>query len=132
MKVIALLTLLAPVSLTACSEQAKTVGAPYEPANSFLATGNALSGREAFSQLQCGVCHKVAGDEAFQSPTTDGPELGSKLAGLSANVLADSIVASHSSTRAKATPVTLSADYAKVITVRQLIDLVGFMKSLPR
>jgi hypothetical protein len=108
-------------------EDAPPADAPvFEPAFSFLSKGDMARGRAAFVDLKCFTCHRVTGDSELDEAGLPGPNFGSLQAGMSPNNLADAIVV----------PGHLNADssmsdYSNTMTVRQLIDLIAFIKSLP-
>jgi mono/diheme cytochrome c family protein len=99
--------------------------------------GDPAAGREVFLELSCTTCHAVAGED-FPAPVAHhaGPELAAAVGGLSAGRIASSIVApSH-----QVPPETLEmmegdlspmGDFTEAMTVRQLIDLVAYLESLP-
>jgi hypothetical protein len=103
----------------------------------FLPTGSAEAGQRAFLDLKCSACHAVVGrDDLPAAKAADpGPALGSLQARQSRGDLATAIIApSHS----LALPggiwadgeLSRMGDYSEVMTIRQLIDLVAFLKSL--
>jgi hypothetical protein len=122
-----------------------------------LPEGNAAAGRQAFIDLKCTVCHSISGTRglpAVQS-TDPGPDLGVSLVGLSRGAVATSIIApDHVNVEAVELWTELTdeervwlgpgqipprqpaeskpsrmAEYAGVMTVRQLTDLVTFLSS---
>ena len=118
-----------------CSEQPKPQQEAFQPKFNFLTSGDAAAGRQAFSDLKCGMCHVVAGDSLFQVDHAIGRSLGTSQSLQSASEIADSIVApSHivAGRTGVEDPVSPMQDYTKVMTVRQLTDLVAFVNSLPR
>jgi hypothetical protein len=117
-----------------CQGKSPAPQAVFQPKFNFVTTGDAGAGRQAFSDLKCGTCHVVIGDESFQHPILEGPELGSAQSALSANEIADSIVApSHvvSTNPKQDKSISPMGDYSNVMTVRQLVDLVAFVKAQP-
>jgi mono/diheme cytochrome c family protein len=111
---------------TACGREAEPPPQAFQPNFSFLTTGDASQGRQAFADLKCFTCHRVMGDAEFSSPMLSGPDLGSLQAGLAANQIADSIVApAHDNGESS------MGDYSKIVTVRQLTDLIAYIHTLP-
>jgi putative heme-binding domain-containing protein len=105
-----------------------------------LPPGNAHAGEQAFAKMQCYACHKVPGKsfvDPSQKPGDIGPDLTAAYATLPREYLAESIInpnrihahgtfqvryrASDGSTR--------MGDYSEVMTVRELLDLVEFVKA---
>lgn len=109
------------------------VGATIFPA------GDAQAGREAFARLHCYACHEVAGDDEMP-PTVaaePGPELGPAQAAKPQGELVSAIVTpSHSivEDREEFVEGELSrmGDFTEVMTVRELVDLVAYLRSLGR
>jgi hypothetical protein len=129
------LTLFLIVTISSCAEKAPEQ--PYQPRSNFLSSGDPIAGRRTFLELKCQTCHRVAGDEFdLQVQVTAGPQIGSAQAAQSADLIAGSIAApSHTISRepgAWQRPDGLGMrDFSRVITVRQLIDLVSYIQSLP-
>lgn len=103
----------------------------------FFPSGSVEAGQRAFSDLKFSPCHAVVGRDDLPVPTAvdSGPALVSIQARKSRGDLATAIIApSHS----LALPGEIWADgrlsrmgdYSEVMTIRQLIDLVAFLKSL--
>ena len=109
---------------------------PYLPRPSYLANGDPSAGRRAYLALKCNTCHTVAG-EAIGSgpPRLPGPQLGKSLALESPQEIADSIAAPGHRISQEVGPWRRSAgsdmgDYTNIMTVRQLMDLVAYLRSL--
>lgn len=107
-----------------------------EPAKMFfLPRGNPDAGKKAFKDLQCMTCHNVAGAAEFSSGSGLGPELGPKQADYTAGWIANSIVSpSHTialeaEDKGDEAP-SLMGDFTEKMTVRQMIDLTAYIKSL--
>lgn len=105
----------------------------------YIKKGNAEAGREAFKAMKCTACHWVANDaELSQGPVADkaGPLLGPKQAKFSRGWLADSIIspshtiASQSNGLADESELSRMGDFTETMTVRQLIDIVAYLRSL--
>lgn len=102
-----------------------------------LPAGDPEAGRLAFVELSCTSCHFVHADADAPLPVSasPGPVIGPALARKSRGELATAIVApSHeiSFDVRQRLPGQLSqmADYGDAITVRQLIDLVAYLRSM--
>ncbi|MCP3963974.1 MAG: cytochrome c [bacterium] len=111
--------------------------AEYEKVSFVLPNGDAEAGREAFVALSCTTCHAVEGDTELPRPVASipVPVLGKEHAKVGPGKIASSIVApSHivSEEVQKKTEGELSpmADLTESMTVRQLIDLVAYVRSL--
>ena len=134
-KVPTLTLFLIAATISGCA--GKTPEQPYQPRSNFLSSGDPIAGRRTFLELKCLTCHRVAGDDFnLQVHDTAGPQLGSVQAVQSADVVASSIAApGHTISRepgAWQRPDGPSmGDYSRVMTVRQLIDLVSYIQSLP-
>jgi hypothetical protein len=107
-----------------------------------LPMGDSQAGRQAFLDLKCTVCHRVAGETAFPMPVSDtqGPDLDHTLGLRPRSELASSIILpSHSmslktsddvKTRLEGTLLSPMGDFSRTITVRQLADLIEYLGSL--
>jgi mono/diheme cytochrome c family protein len=124
--------------MAACQAEQVVVprGEDYPPRPHFITTGDAAAGRHTFVSLQCNTCHTIAGKNTSSINTPDaGPRLGSMQARQSADDIAMSIVnPSHGISR-KAGPwrensVSRMRDYGNEMTVRQLLDVVAYIRSL--
>lgn len=107
-----------------------------EPAEMFfLPKGDAAAGRKAFKDINCLTCHHVAGDPEFTAGSGLGPVLGPKQADYAAGWIANSIVSpSHTialeaEDKGDEVP-SLMGDFTDKMTVKQMIDLVAYIKSL--
>ena len=122
--------------------QAPSRGESYQVVDSVvLPRGDAHAGRQAFQDLKCHVCHGVSGEKAF-SPIAglQGPMLNATLQLQTGSDIAAAIIApSHSlsvrtseSVKARMSEQGLSpmGDFSRVLTVRQLADLVAYCRSL--
>ena len=99
--------------------------------------GDAQAGREAFIALSCTSCHAVKGDSELSQPVAavPVPVLGRSSAKMSPGKIASAIVSpSHviskevtSKTEGELSPM---ADLTEAMTVRQLVDLVAYVRSL--
>lgn len=111
-------------------------GVKYETATLILPEGDPESGREAFMTLGCGSCHAVAWETELPAPVADppGPELGLEQAQQSAGLLATSIIAPSHFVPAdliadREDRLSPMGDFNETMTVRQLIDVVAYLRS---
>jgi mono/diheme cytochrome c family protein len=107
-----------------------------------LPKGDARAGRQAFQDLKCHVCHSVAGETRLSAPIAEarGPDLGARLVQRDTSEIAEAIIApSHSvSVRTSAEVKQRLAremrspmgDFSRVLTVRQLADLLAYLQSV--
>ncbi len=103
-----------------------------------LPVGDAVGGREAFIALRCSSCHAVAGDKelAISPAQKPGPTLGMRQSRYKPNFIADSVIfPSHaiqpgSDGRDRDDHISRMGDFSDTITVRQLADIVAYLKSL--
>ncbi len=119
--------------------------------------GDAAAGRQAFIDLKCTVCHPVRGSQGLPAVENKepGPDLGVTLQGQPRSVIVNSIVApDHVNVEDAGLWTDLTAEervwlgpghvpakqevertpsrmgnYLQVMTVRQLTDLVAYLKS---
>lgn len=126
----------AVAGLMACSNSQPSI---------FLPEGDAEAGRAVFSQFECYTCHEVKGDQ-FPAPTVITPTYVALGEGQEKSriYLAESIIApSHQFAVPKppegktAGPVNIMSgkasrmtDFSDRMTVRQLLDLTTYLKSL--
>ncbi len=111
--------------------------ADYQKIDLVVPIGDAQAGREAFIALGCPSCHSVEGDSELREPVAavPVPVLGPAIGKLSPGKIASSIVSpSHviskeveSKTEGELSPM---ADLTEAMTVRQLVDLVAYVRSL--
>jgi cytochrome c2 len=104
-----------------------------------LPGGDAEAGKAAFEKMECYSCHRVpgAGLPKERSSGGIGPDLAAGYAKLPAGFLAESIMSRHqyiSGTLEKYTGgdkvSSKMGDYSSIMTVRELIDIVAFLKHL--
>lgn len=117
----------------------KTPGsaAKTENAGFFFPEGDHVSGKQAFTTKQCFACHAVPG-EGFRAPWAQPPVpvmLTAQTALQTREQLAESIIApSHKIPQnlinVKGGTLSRMGDYSYAMTVRELIDIVAYIKSL--
>jgi hypothetical protein len=106
-----------------------------------LPAGNAEAGERAFSKMQCYSCHKVPGKQfadPSQKPGDIGPDLTAAYAKLPREYLAESIinadrVHAHGTFKLQyrsSDGTTRMGDYSESMSVRELLDIVAFLKAL--
>lgn len=107
-----------------------------------LPKGDAAAGRQAFLDLKCTACHRVVGETTFPAPVggTQGPDLDYTLRSRPASELATAIVVpSHSVSvriddavkeRLRTMLLSPMGDFSGAMTVRQLADLLAYLRSL--
>lgn len=106
-----------------------------------LPAGEIQAGRQAFLDLKCAVCHRVAGEATFPEPFSEfrGPDLDRTLAlRPAADVAAAIVVPSHSMSlrisddvkkRLEQMLLSPMPDFSRTMTVRQLADLLMYLRS---
>ncbi len=99
--------------------------------------GDPEAGREAFIALSCTTCHAVQGDRELAQPVAavPVPVLGPAQGKMSPGKLASAIVSpSHTVSKEVTSRVegelSPMGDFTEAMTVRQLIDLVAYLRSL--
>lgn len=106
----------------------------------FLPKGDIAAGKKAFADLKCNTCHSVKNAPDLESTVKvkAAPELGKRQAHYSRGWIANSIVSpSHtivydSDGMAPDSELSRMGDFTETMTVRQLIDLVEYIKSLDK
>jgi mono/diheme cytochrome c family protein len=104
-----------------------------------MPVGDATAGKQVFETMQCCSCHTVRGQrfgDPLQNPGGIGPDLTAEHGRLPAEYLAESIVSpsrvlAHGQFRAPyraADGRSRMGDYSEIMTVRELIDLVAFLR----
>jgi cytochrome c len=101
-----------------------------------LPLGDPEAGKRAFVELSCVACHRVAGQPGLPEPVSgsQGPSLGPLQALQSPSQIATSIVSpSHQIVEdlrvARDGDLSPMGDYTASMTVRQLVDLIAFVRS---
>jgi cytochrome c2 len=104
-----------------------------------LPAGDAEAGKAAFQKMECYSCHTVPGADLPKERSSGGigPSLVAGYGKLPAPFLAESIINSHqyiSGTieryRGLDKVSSKMGDYSSIMTVRDLIDIVAFLKHL--
>jgi len=136
---LAFLLVLVPVTALA---QSPSQAAAYDTLDTIvLPKGDSHAGRQAFVDLKCHLCHRVAGEKDF-SPIAEmqGPMLNAMLQQQSASEIASAIIAPSHSLSVRTSEAVKArmweqgkspmGDFSRVLTVRQLADLVAYFRSL--
>jgi mono/diheme cytochrome c family protein len=107
-----------------------------------LPKGDVAAGRQAFLDLKCHTCHRVTAEPRLPPPVADarGPDLDATLQRQDASALAAAIIApSHAFSvrtsaelreRLRREAVSPMGDFSRVMTVRQLADVLAYLKSV--
>lgn len=103
-----------------------------------LPGGDPIAGRQAFKELKCNSCHRIASDNEMAGPVAQAgaPDLGLKQSRYRPGYLADSIVFPNHVVLTPAGRPDHSAassqmgDFSDTLTVRQLADIVAYLKQL--
>ncbi|MGD8396021.1 MAG: c-type cytochrome [Candidatus Eiseniibacteriota bacterium] len=108
----------------------------YEVATVTWPHGDPVAGREAFVELGCTSCHAVSWESELPAPVAavDAPALGRALATQPMGSVATSIVLpSHWVTpqvrHTDEDGLSPMGDFTRAMTVRQLIDVVAYVRS---
>ena len=115
-----------------------TSTADYVVVELALPRGNPDAGRQAFIDLRCTACHRVAGETDWPAPVSDapGPDLGPDLAAQPLGQLATAIVAPSHAMSIRTSPdarervegvLSPMGDFSEVMTVRQLASILAFL-----
>src|SRR5262245_64777424 len=100
--------------------------------------GDAARGREVFVSLECFACHEVKGEQ-FPQPSKTPPGSGPDLTGMGshhpAEYFAESIINPNrvivlGTGYTGADRLSKMPDYSESMSIRQLVDLVAYLKSL--
>lgn len=103
-----------------------------------IPSGNAAEGKKVYVELECFSCHEIKGEQ-FPQASKDPDRVGPELTGIGrhhpAEYLAETIVNPNRvilEAPGFTGPDGLSKmpDYSESLTLRQLIDLVAYLKSL--
>jgi len=111
-------------------------GNDYEIATLVMPEGHPDAGRQAFLKLGCASCHAVGWEPEFPAPLSanPGPGLDRSLTMQTAGGIATSIIVPSHYVPAKIRrtaegQVSPMADYTEAMTVRQLIDVVSYLRA---
>lgn len=127
----------------ASAAQRTAVSPPYETVTLVLPQGEIQGGRTAFLDLKCTACHRVEGETEFPAPFSgsQGPDLDRALKLRSPSELATAIIVPSHSMSVKTSDeikkrlagelLSPMPDISRTMTVRQLVDLVAYLQSLP-
>jgi hypothetical protein len=130
-----LIFLVAVFAVTDCRQEPRPAMPTYEPRRHFLSEGSSIQGRKEFIALGCNSCHSVSGDRLqVREPVGHGPELGTKQIEESMDELANAILLPSHTISAKPgpwqeDPASTMTDYSRIMTVRQLMDIIAYIKS---
>jgi hypothetical protein len=103
-----------------------------------LPPGDAVAGKAAFAKMDCTACHNVADTSLPRARTSGGigPDLGPAYAKLPREYLAESIINRHKhiagtleKRTGQHTVTSTMADYNGILSVRDLLDIVEFLKT---
>jgi len=107
-----------------------------------LPKGDASAGRQAFQDLKCHACHRVAGLSGLPAPIAEvrGPDLDATLRQRDPSELAEAIITPSHSVSVRSSPAVRDrlaremsspmGDFSRVLTVRQLADLLAYLRGL--
>lgn len=111
-------------------------GDGYDVTMLVMPSGHADAGRAAFVELGCSSCHAVSWETELPRPVgaAHAPEIGKSVAATSPGMLVTAIIApSHyvspavrETAEGELSPM---GDFTESMTVRQLIDIVAYLKS---
>jgi len=135
------------VSATACNRQPGSTAAGETHAEPptvtvTLPAGDIQAGRQAFRDLKCTACHAVPSEPEFPPPVSahPGPPITPRLADRDVSYLAAAIMTpSHEISLNSSEEVVRAylrgvlspmGDFSRVMTVRQLIDLHAYVRSV--
>jgi hypothetical protein len=107
-----------------------------------LPAGDVKSGRQAFIDLKCTACHAVPSEPEFPPPVSanPGPPINARLAARDVSYLAAAIMTPSHEVSPNSTDKVLRdhlvgalspmGDFSHVMTVRQLVDLQAYLRSI--
>ena len=107
-----------------------------------LPKGDASAGRQAFQDLKCHACHRVAGRSGLPAPIAEavGPDLDATLRQRDPSELAEAIITPSHSVSVRSSPAVRErlaretsspmGDFSRAMTVRQLADLLAYLRSV--
>jgi cytochrome c len=104
-----------------------------------LPAGDAQAGREALRKMECYSCHRIPGGDFPEARSSGGigPDLVAGYSKLPREFLAESIINSHKQIagtlehyRGLDKVSSKMGDYSSIMSVRELLDIVEFLKHL--
>jgi mono/diheme cytochrome c family protein len=107
-----------------------------------LPKGDVRAGRQAFQNLKCHVCHRVAGDATLPAPIAElkGPDLTGLLQLQARSDLANAIISPTHSLSIRTSEAVKAqmwkqgaspmGDFSQAMTVRQLADLLAYLRTI--
>lgn len=103
-----------------------------------LPQGDPAEGRRAFKELRCNSCHRISADAEMAAPIAEAgaPDLGLRQSRYRPRYLADSIVYPDHAVRTASGHFDPSAassrmgDFSDTLTVKQVADIVAYLKQL--
>jgi hypothetical protein len=121
------------------SEQDRTVG--DTSVTVMMPRGDVAAGRQAFLDLKCTACHGVPSEPEFPRPVSanPGPSIDAALANRDVSYVAAAIMTPSHAISTNISPevragiegvLSPMGDFSRVMTVRQLIDLHAYLRSI--
>jgi hypothetical protein len=106
-----------------------------------LPAGDVAAGRQAFLDLKCTACHAVPSEPAFPRPVSanSGPPIDVGMARSDASYVAAAIMTPSHAISPNISPevraniegvLSPMGDFSHVMTVRQMVDLHAYLRSL--
>ena len=135
------------ISAAACGPQPASTGSAetggVTPSVTLtLPAGDVKAGRQAFMDFKCTACHAVPSEPEFPPPVSAklAPPINARLAGSDVSYLAAAIVTPSHEISLNSSDEVLRAhlkgvlspmgDFSHVMTVRQLVDLHAYLRSI--
>ncbi len=135
------------ISAAACSSQPASTGARGASTDTpsvtvTLPAGDVKAGRQAFMDLKCTACHAVPSEAEFPPPVSakPGPPIIARLAGRDVSYLTAAMMTPSHEISLNSSDEVLRAhlrgvlspmgDFSHVMTVRQLVDLHAYLRSI--
>jgi len=134
------------ISAAACGPQPASTGSGGASTDTpsvtvTLPAGDVKAGRQAFMDLKCTACHAVPSEPEFPAPVSasPGPLIDARLASRDVSYLMTAImspshaISSNTSGEVRARlegVLSPMGDFSHVMTVRQLIDLHAYVRSV--
>ena len=123
----------------ACNQPPRDVGS--QAVTVTLPAGDVTAGRQAFVDLKCTACHTVPSESEFPAPVSanPGPPIDARVGGRDVSYLAPPL--SQAVARAQcgfdeavraqlAGVLSPMGDFSHTLTVRQLVDLQAYLRSV--